>query len=253
MDKVTEPLILTYHSISAGRPPLATPPPLFTEQMEWLAANARVTSLSDLVEALVGGRTMPPRSVVLTFDDALLDFYSQAAPVLRRLGLPAAVFVPTGHCGRTTRWATQLASVEERPLMSWPQVREMAEQGFILGAHSVSHPMLTEIIPAKAEREIVDSKAELESRIGGPVEFFCYPYGYWNADLREVVKSHYRAACSTTTGVVGRNADVFALPRVDAYYLRRPTMFRNLFSQQMGTYLGLRRMLRRIRGYGQAS
>jgi peptidoglycan/xylan/chitin deacetylase (PgdA/CDA1 family) len=253
MDKGTDPLILTYHSISAGRPPLATPPSLFSEQMDWLAAHAHVMPLSELVDALVGRQTIPPKSVVLTFDDALLDFYCQAAPALRRLGLPATVFVPTGHCGRTTRWANQLSRAEEWPLMSWQQLREVAEQGFTLGAHSVSHPMLTAITPGHAEREIADSKAELESQISKLVEFFCYPYGLWNFGLREMVRSHYRAACSTTTGVVSRDADLLVLPRVDVYYLRSAAMFRSLFSRRMVPYLGLCRMLRRMRGYGQAA
>jgi peptidoglycan/xylan/chitin deacetylase (PgdA/CDA1 family) len=137
--------------------------------------------------------------------------------------------------------------------MSWQQLREVAEQGFILGAHSVSHPMLTEITPEDALREIADSKAELETRISKPIEFFCYPYGLWNFGVREMVRSHYRAACSTTTGVVRRDADLMVLPRVDAYYLRNATMFQSLFSRRMVPYLGLRRMLRRIRGYGRAA
>jgi peptidoglycan/xylan/chitin deacetylase (PgdA/CDA1 family) len=253
MDKCTDPLILTYHSISAGRPPLATPPSLFSEQMEWLATHTHVMPLFELVDALVARQTIPPKSVVLTFDDALLDFYSQAAPVLRRLGLPATVFVPTGHCGHTTRWTSQSSRTEEWPLMSWQQLREVAEQGFILGAHSVSHPMLTEITQGDAVREIADSKAELETRTGKPVEFFCYPYGLWNDRVREIVRPYYRAACSTITGVVSQDADLLALPRVDAYYLRSATMFRSLFSRGMVPYLTLRRMLRRIRGYGPAA
>jgi peptidoglycan/xylan/chitin deacetylase (PgdA/CDA1 family) len=253
MDRGTDPLILTYHSISRSHPPLATPPSLFSEQMKWLAAHTRVMPLSELVDALARRQVISPKSVVLTFDDALLDFYCQAAPVLRRLGLPATVFVPTGHCGRTTRWATQLSSAEEWPLMSWQQLREVAEQGFILGAHSVSHPMLTKITPEAALREIADSKAELETRISKPVEFFCYPYGLWNFGVREMVQSHYRAACSTTTGVVSRDADLLVLPRVDVYYLRSAKMFQGLFSRRMIPYLRFCRMLRRIRGYGRAA
>ena len=90
------PVILTYHSISEGDPPLQISPSLFAEQMEWLQANVRVASLGEVVDALTERKPLPERTVVLTFDDGYSDFYSSAAPVLRRLKFPATIFVPTG-------------------------------------------------------------------------------------------------------------------------------------------------------------
>ncbi len=247
MRAVQHPVILTYHSIAEGRSPLETPPALFAEQMAWLQSNARVVPLEALVTALTRREPLPERAVVLTFDDGFQDFYFVAAPILRRLGFAATVFLPTAFCGRTNSWPGQPKWVREQPLMGWNQVCELAEQGFRFGAHSVTHPVLTELPAADAEREIVGSRQEIEARTGNHIEFFCYPYGRWNPCVREIVERNYRGACSTGAGEVDRGSDPFALPRVDAHYLRRPTWFRRLFKGRLRTYLLARRLVRRLR------
>lgn len=97
---------LTWHRVvPAGEP--VTPgiggvtPEAFAAQAEMLAAEYRVVSLGDVLARRRGGAALPPRAVLLTFDDAYADFADYAWPVLRRLGLPAALFVPTGHVGRS--------------------------------------------------------------------------------------------------------------------------------------------------------
>ena len=247
MDAAHFPVILTYHSISQGDSPLKTAPSLFAEQMEWLRTHVRVAPLVDVVAALVGCTALPERTVVLTFDDGFSDFYSAAAPVLRRLGLPATIFLATGYCGKTNHWPGQPAWVGEQPLLDWPQVTELAQQGFDFGAHSVHHPVLTDLAVQQAEHDIADCKAELEHRAGRQVEFFAYPYGIWNFTVRALVQRHYRGACSTGAGAVEPNADPFALPRVDASYLRRPILFRTLFTAPCLAYLATRRFIRKVR------
>ncbi len=153
------PVILTYHSISHGDSPLKISPELFAEQMEWLRDNARVVSLGEIVAALASRRPLPERTVVLTFDDGFHDFYTSAAPLLHRWGLPATVFLATGYCGRTNGWPGQPDWVDREPLLNWEHVAELARQGFSFGAHSVSHPVLTRLPVVEAQREILQCKA----------------------------------------------------------------------------------------------
>jgi peptidoglycan/xylan/chitin deacetylase (PgdA/CDA1 family) len=247
MDAAHYPVILTYHSISEGDSPLRTPPSLFTEQVEWLRANARVAPLDEVVSALASGAPLPERTVVLTFDDGFSDFYSAAAPVLRRLKLPATIFLATGYCGKTNAWPGQPAWVEQQALLDWQQVTELAQDGFCFGAHSLTHPALPALSPAEAEDEICGSKAQLEGRTGCQVDFFAYPYGRWTPAVRDMVRASYRGACSTGAGAVEPDADPFALPRTDAHYLRRPSAFRMLFTTWFLVYLATRRLIRRVR------
>lgn len=249
MDAAHFPVILTYHSISEGSSPLQISPSLFAGQMQWLCDHARVASLTEVVNALADRSPLPERTVVLTFDDGFYDFYSSAAPVLRRLNLPATLFLLTGLCGKTNNWPGQDASwISRHSLLDWQQVAELAQQGFNFGAHSISHPVLPSLAAEKVKHEIADSQAELRERTGQPVDFFAYPYGRWSPAVRAVVQEHFRAACSTGAGVVQPDADPFALPRVDVHYLRRPAWFRALFTSRFLTYVAGRRFIRRMRG-----
>lgn len=241
------PVILTYHSISEGHSPLKVSPGLFAEQMEWLRANVMVVPLAQVVAALAERKPLPERTVALTFDDGFRDFYSAAAPVLRRLEFPATIFLPTGYCGRTNCWAGQPEWVDEEVLLDWQQVAGLAQNGFNFGAHSISHPILPSLSVDEAEHEIVGSKAQIEERTGQLVEFFAYPYGRWSPTVRDLVSRHYLGACSTGAGVVEQDADSFVLPRVDAHYVRRPALFRKLFTGSFVAYIAIRRLIRQIR------
>jgi peptidoglycan/xylan/chitin deacetylase (PgdA/CDA1 family) len=248
MAAADNPVILAYHSIAEIRSPLCVSPQLFAVQMEWLKGNARVVPLGEVAESVVARRPLPPRTVVLTFDDGFADFTSAAAPVLLRLGLPATVFLPTAFCGGRNDWRGQPAWVAPQPLLAWSDVQLLAAQGFAFGAHSRTHPDLTRIPPEIAEAEIVGSRREIEEHTGKAAEFFCYPYGAWNSSVREMVSRHFRGACSTAAGSVQAGADPFALPRVDAHYLRSRNLFERLFTPALDAYVGLRRWIRRVRG-----
>jgi peptidoglycan/xylan/chitin deacetylase (PgdA/CDA1 family) len=248
MDAALKPVILTYHSISGGHSPLEVSPALFVEQMEWLKAHALVVPLADLAGNLVAGDSIAPRTVILTFDDGFRDFYSAAAPVLLRFGLPATVFLPTSFLGRTNAWPGQPSWVVPQPLMDWPQVRELAEQGIAFGSHSVTHPDLTSLSAADLEQELEKSKQEIESHTSRPADFFCYPYGRWNPPVRSAAARMYRGACSTGVGAVEPDADPYALPRVDAHYVRSPAWFHRLFTRRFEAYVAARRLIRLLRG-----
>jgi len=244
----SEPVILMYHSIAEGDSPLQVPPPLFAQQMEWLHTNARVLPLAEMVTALVGKQTLPERAVVLTFDDGFADFAAHAAPVLLRLGFPATVFLPTQYCGGSNNWPGQPAWVKPEPLLSWAEVRRLAAEGIGFGAHTRSHCRLSEIPVAVAKEEIRLSQEDIATHAGIAADFFCYPYGMWNRQVRDLVALSYKGACSTMAAPVSSGADPFALPRVDAHYLRRTSLFRSLFTPRFRAYVWARRMVRRLRG-----
>ena len=242
------PIILTYHSISSSPPPLAVSMSQFSEQMEWLSRNARVVPLGDVANTLKHHDPPLTKTVVLTFDDGYQDFYNEVAPQLRRWGFPATVFLPSAYCGRTNSWPGQPRWVDKKPLLRWQQIEELSREGVQFGSHSVTHPDMTALSDADAEREMIESKREIESHTGLPAEFFCYPYGRWNGRVRDLVSRHFGGACSTAAGIVEPDADPFALPRVDAHYLRNPACFQSLFTRRFGGYIVLRRTIRRLRG-----
>ncbi len=87
--------ILTYHRV--------LDPEGFDEQMLHLSEHYDVVGLDDLLAVFTQGRVLGPRSIMITFDDADRDVGEIAWPVLKRYGLPASVFVPTGYPDRPDR------------------------------------------------------------------------------------------------------------------------------------------------------
>ena len=100
--------------------------------------------------------------------------------------------------------------------MDWDEVKALANDGFEVGSHTRTHPVLTELERLQAEEEITQSKKDLESRLGIPVDLLAYPYGRYDSDISALVqKIGYRAACSTEPGFNNHTTDLFGLRRIE--------------------------------------
>ena len=197
--------VLMYHSINRGgeHSRLVVAPESFQRQMRFLREqHYRVLALEDYVRLMKQGEKPARKSVVITFDDGYADNYFNAYPVLKRCGFPATIFA-------VPQW------VGTKDMADWRQLEEMISGGITIGSHGLSHCELTNIAPEEAEREIVRSKRELEERLGVPVNYFCYPCGFLNPALKQmVIKAGYRGACATRPGKHGVRNDIFAIRRI---------------------------------------
>lgn len=240
--------ILTYHSLDESGSVTSVRPRFFREHMHSLAQRGfAAISLSELLDGWDGIAPLPARPVVLTFDDGFANLLEHAVPLLTELGFRATIFVVSGCCGKTNDWPDQAPNIPRLPLLSWSELAQMAAAGFEMGAHSVTHRALTEITQAEAEREIVESKTIIEERLGRPVKTFAYPFGMFARANYEVVREHFRGACSVEMGKARRENDRHQLPRLDIYYLRHPIVFQ-LFETLPGrVYIRLRGIGRNVR------
>ncbi len=238
------PVILTYHSIADGPSPLEIPPKIFVQQMEWLAANARVAPLAEIVDAIKKKTPLPERTAALTFDDGYADFAEYAAPALKRLKLPAIVFLPTVFVGDANAWPESYSA--PKPLMRWEQIQALAAEGIEFGSHSHAHIDLSSK-DSDVEGDLNVSIYEFETHLHTEPKLFCYPYGRWNNNAREIVSQLFEGACTTGAGLAEPDSDPYALPRVDAHYVRDLNRFRTLFTPEFEGYLRLRRWVRRLR------
>lgn len=176
--------ILMYHGIAAvderGVPPyyrLNTSPAAFARQMRFLSDNGyRVLSLGQALANAAQDDCLLANSVVLTFDDGLRDFYTDAFPVLKEYGFTATVFLPTGYIGRVDK------RFKGRECLSWPEVRELHRAGIDFGAHTVSHPQLRTLAGDLVAYEIRSSLATIADQLGTPTESFSYPYRFPEID-----------------------------------------------------------------------
>jgi peptidoglycan/xylan/chitin deacetylase (PgdA/CDA1 family) len=176
-----------------------------------------VISLGEMVSRLEHGLTLSG-TLAVTFDDGYRDNYEFAAPVLRSLGLPATFFVVSDFIESdvVAWWDRQYDPAPG--WMTWSQVRQLREDGFEIGAHTRSHADLGEVAGTVAEREIVESRRQLEDRLGAAVELFAYPYGRLEnltESNRELARmAGFRCCASCYGGTNRRGADPLRLRRI---------------------------------------
>lgn len=241
--------VITYHSIDESGSVISTSPEVFRRQMEFLSgAGYRTITLSELVSSLRDAEAVvPANTVVLTFDDGFRNFYSEAFPVLSDHGFNATVFVVTDFCGRHNDWAGNPADFPRSELLSWREIKELAGCGVDFGSHTRSHPDLTELSAAEMECEIVESKHLLADALGRETRTFAYPFGRSTPAIRQRVREHYDAACSTDLGKVTVRSDPASLKRIDSYYLADRRILEKISSRTFDNYMLLRQAGRGIR------
>jgi peptidoglycan/xylan/chitin deacetylase (PgdA/CDA1 family) len=239
--------ILTYHSLDASGSAISTEPDLFARQLRMLRARGyQGVGLAELLRGREEGGARFERPVAICFDDGLRSVAEHAAPALGAAGFRATVFAVAGP-GGTNDWPGQADWAPRQPLLSHAELGALAREGWEVGSHGYQHRALTGLGEAELDQEVSASRERLEDALGVAVTSFAYPYGRADARARARVAACYGQACSTELGWARAESDRFWLPRIDAYYLRRPELFR-LFDTRLGrAYLALRALGRRAR------
>ncbi len=235
--------ILMYHSISDAPGPTSIAPRTFAAQMQALAESSLpVVSLDSLADRRAD---VPSRSVAITFDDGFVDFADTAWPILRDHGFAPIVFLASGRMGERENWAG--CHTPARPVMGWDRAKELAAEGVLFGAHSVTHPDLTALDPETLEHEVAGSGRDIEARLGSPVRHFAPPYGCSTPTVRHCIARHYASSVGTRLGIAGPGADIYDLPRLEMFYFTDITRWTAHLAGRGETYLTARRTLRNMR------
>lgn len=210
--------IFNYHNVAV--PPvgarmvkLYVTPSLFDRQCRMLQQlGLRGVSLGEGLRAMERGDST--RCVALTFDDGYADNLLEAAPILKRYGFSATCYIVAGCIGTHNVWDAKMLAAE-KPLMTLDQIKRWIDAGHEIGSHTFSHPHLHTLDRATADHEVIASKFELERLTGAKVEHFCYPFGEYNDETLELVRSAgYLSAVTTQRGVACDSNDKVRLPRI---------------------------------------
>jgi peptidoglycan/xylan/chitin deacetylase (PgdA/CDA1 family) len=213
--------VLTYHKLGP-RPPRARlkgmylSERLFTSQLTALRhAGFTPGSLGDCAGPFRAKR------IAITFDDGYVNVLRHSLAPLASTGFTAIQFLVAGLLGRHNEWDVPEGEVPE-PMMDAAQVREWLAAGHDIGSHTLTHPWLTRLPASAAREEITASSKKLEDLFGRPIHHFCYPYGDWNDQVRDLVAAAgYKTACTTNPGVNTAADSPFALKRFTARYPSR--------------------------------
>jgi peptidoglycan/xylan/chitin deacetylase (PgdA/CDA1 family) len=241
-------LVLTYHAVEAGPPPLCLAPAVFHEHVAFLATTrVPVLTVSELTAALRAGE-LPDRAVCLTFDDGFASVVDHAAPALAERGLAATVFCVAGYLDGYNDWPSQPESIPRLRLASNTALAGLAAAGWEIGAHGFEHEPLDRASPESAELEVLEAKNLLERLIDAPVHSFALPYDAApSAEAGALIARTYESACGGGLRSVRPGDNPLAVPRVDAYYLRQPDLLRRAVESRLGPYLAVRRLAARAR------
>jgi len=182
-------------------------PKNFEAQMSWLVQNGfHAITMAQLVAHLRDHQPLPAKPIVISFDDGWAEQYAIAFPILRQHGLIGTFFVYTNPIDRSL-------------YLSWAQLQEMTLAGMDIQAHSLSHPHLRVLPADTAYKEIAESKAILEKRLGKPVLAFNYPFGEYNPAVIEMVRrAGYQSAVTLASGYKQRADALFTLQRIRISY-----------------------------------
>ncbi|MFZ0772488.1 MAG: polysaccharide deacetylase family protein [Candidatus Sulfotelmatobacter sp.] len=198
---------LMYHELAVeGRPPCQSEPGYmryvvreadFHEQMNWLQnTGMRGISVSEALGNRVTG------GIVITFDDGSETDLTVAAPILHKANFGATFYVTLGFLGRP-------GYLVER------QVRELADAGFDIGCHSMTHPYLTDLADSDLNREIAEAKIRLEEMIDRPVHHFSCPGGRWSPNVSAIARRAGYSSIATSRIAMNRHtSDPFRLARI---------------------------------------
>ncbi len=238
--------ILMYHSISTESGPTSIAPAIFEAQIRAIAdAGWNVAPLAAYADWRLRNATLPPRTLIITFDDAYQDFAESAFPVLERYNFPATVFVPTALVGGVAAWDGSPKS--GKPIMGWDTIHALAAKDIAFAPHSRTHARLTGLEGEELRAEIVGSGQDVLRELGAPARYFAPPYGETNREVDTVIRTNYEISVGVGLGIATRNSPVHALPRLEMLYYRDLKRWTSFLSGTGGIYLAARQYARAVR------
>ena len=218
--------ILMYHAVeSALRPPkykhfyvLADE---FAGQMRMLKrTGCTPITFPMLAAARAGTAALPPKPVLLTFDDGYANLVSNVCPLMEQIGFAYTVFLVSERIGKTNDWVAT-DGYEPTALLPWADIKEMQKSQLVsFEAHTATHPKLSQLTRAEARQELAGSKDTLEQKLQTPITTLCYPYGDVNDGVADLAQElGYVQAVTTEFGRVRQADNPLRLPRISVYHV----------------------------------
>lgn len=205
-------VVLLYHHVSESTPPsTSVTPDIFRQHLDYLSTNGfNVIALNQLLSSGLSGKPLPDNAIAITFDDAYLSVFTEAAPMLAERGWPFTLFL-----------ASQPLDDGVQGYMSWEQAAQLLAMGGDIGAHSHSHDYLARRQEGendqqwrrRMETEIDLNLQRITEKLEVEVTAFAYPFGEYNPSLQSMVEKRGLYGLAQQSGAVGRHTGPRQIPR----------------------------------------
>jgi len=184
--------------------------------------NYETITFMDLLNYIDFGKALPERPVIITSDDGFQDVYTNGFPILKKYGYKMTVFLVTGAVGETDADRKTNAYFNSRtdvirPILIWPEIKEMHEYGCEFLSHTVNHVRLGLASDEEFLYELKQSKEDIESHLGNEILFYAWPYDN-NSPLKWhlIPEAGYRGAVRYGTGIEDmRTINLYDIKRVE--------------------------------------
>lgn len=198
-------VILMYHRFDEQSfPSTNTGIEQFKQQLAYLHEHQfHVLPVSNIINAIKNNKALPEKTIGITIDDAYLSVYTKAWPLLKAYHYPFTIFI-----------ATHAIDQRYKTMMTWPQLRELSQQGAELGNHTAQHSSLNHLSKKEIIADIRLAQQRILKETGINASLFAYPYGEFNHASQSAIKAfHFQASFTQTSGPVNPKSDFFALSR----------------------------------------
>lgn len=201
--------VLVWHDVVVGKKQVwfDTTLDIFQKQLGTIKQRGfHVVTLGALAKHLTDGAPLPPRSLVLTFDDNTKGLYDNAFPLLKKYGFPATLFVHTDYVGVRT--------VKEH--CDWKMLAEMQKSGLVtVQSLTRSHPPdLRPLTEKQLDKELSGSRAAIEKHLGKPVFAFAYTEGKHDKRVgAAIARNGYKIAFTEDYGLAAQSPDLMTVHR----------------------------------------
>ena len=208
-------IILQYHRFGEARYPSTNiSMELFAKQMAYLYKNNyNVLPLSKVVNAIINKEQLPPKTVVITIDDAYKSVYTKAYSLMKKYNFPSTIFVnslPIIH--------------HSKRYMTWADMKDMGKNGAEFANHTYSHQYLVRMDVDTPEnykkdvtKEIIKCEDKLEKELGSYLctspKMLAYPFGEFDVRLMKLIEKLGYIGIAQNSGPVSVNSNLLALSR----------------------------------------
>lgn len=207
-------VVLLYHRLGLPRPSSLVSGQyvaagLLRSQLDYLRARGwQPSTLADITTPSDGKR------FCITFDDAYQSVFEHGYAALKERGITATLFVAADQIGGINEWDRRIGDQLEK-IMTADQLKQMADDGFEIGAHTLTHAHLMDLDDDQLKEEVAASKSRIEEMIGVEVSSFSYPYGEYDERVLAACKqAGYKRAVTTKLQIVSGQSP-FEIPRVN--------------------------------------
>jgi peptidoglycan/xylan/chitin deacetylase (PgdA/CDA1 family) len=202
------------------------------EQIKYLLkSNYKFLNFRMVDELLGRGEKIPPKSVIMYFDDGFNDIYLNAYPIFKGYNLPFVIFVTTDLVDQKELPTTvkgklgELSRTKNKIFLDWNEIRSMLDLAEI-GSHGKTHRDFVDLNNEELKEEIIYSTNRIEEGAGkGPISL-SFPHGKYNSKVQELIKQiGFKFAVVTKRGKANIN-DRFALKKIIIYPKENMTIFK---------------------------